>query len=63
MKKTFAVIAFFGVVAAFGARAFALAGEAESQPTEAGIRAVEAHWQQAFMNGDTTYLDALLVPD
>jgi hypothetical protein len=36
---------------------------AESQPTAAGIQAVEAHWTQAFIHGDTAYLDSLFAPN
>jgi hypothetical protein len=61
MKK-FALIASLAVLATFGAAASANAEDAESQPTEAGVRAVEAHWQKAFITGDTAYLEQLLVP-
>lgn len=35
----------------------------EAQPTVAGIQAVEAHWTQAFIHGDTAYLDGLFAPN
>ncbi len=35
----------------------------ESQPTVAGVAAIEAHWTQAFVHGDATYLQALLSDD
>jgi Domain of unknown function (DUF4440)/WD40-like Beta Propeller Repeat len=35
----------------------------ESQPDEAGIRAVEAHWTRAFIHGDTAYLEKLFAPN
>ncbi|MET0230392.1 MAG: nuclear transport factor 2 family protein [Rhodanobacteraceae bacterium] len=41
------------------------AGAAETPETERsveGVRAVEAHWQRAFLGGDAAYLDTLLDP-
>ena len=39
------------------------AGEAaETERSVEGVRAVEAHWQKAFLGGDAAYLEALLDP-
>ena len=41
------------------------AGAADAPETERsveGVRAVEAHWQKAFLGGDAAYLDSLLDP-
>lgn len=35
----------------------------EAQQNEAGVRAVEAHWTQAFLHGDTAFLTRLLAPN
>jgi hypothetical protein len=35
----------------------------ETKMTEAGIRAVEAHWVRAFLTGDEAYLNTLLDVD
>ena len=35
----------------------------EALMTEAGIKAVEAHWVRAFLTGDETYLNTLLDAD
>ena len=45
--------------------AIALANDAsaETQMSEAGVRAVEAHWVRAFLTGDETYLNTLLDAD
>jgi len=43
---------------------FAQAAEGdETQMTEAGIKAVEAHWVRAFLTGDEAYLNTLLDSD
>lgn len=34
----------------------------ETERSVDGVRTVEAHWQRAFLGGDTAYLDALLDP-
>jgi hypothetical protein len=34
----------------------------ETERSVEGVRAVEAHWQKAFVSGDTAYLEALLDP-
>ena len=41
----------------------AIAPDVEHQMTGAGVTAVEDHWNRAEIEGDTTYLDQLLVPD
>ena len=39
------------------------AGEAaETERSVEGVRAVEAHWQKAFLGGDAAYLETLLDP-
>jgi Domain of unknown function (DUF4440)/WD40-like Beta Propeller Repeat len=43
--------------------AAATSANVEAQPTEAGIRAVEAHWTHAFVHGDTAYLQTLFAPN
>lgn len=41
----------------------ALAADApETERSIEGVRAVEAHWQKAFLAGDATYLETLLDP-
>lgn len=45
------------------APALAAGGDGESAPTPAGLSAIEAHWQRAFLSGDQAYLNALLSPD
>lgn len=41
----------------------ALAAEVpETERSMAGVRAVEAHWQRAFLAGDSAYLETLLDP-
>jgi Domain of unknown function (DUF4440) len=42
--------------------AFAADEVDETTMTVAGVRAVEDHWTQAFLSGDSAYLDALLDP-
>lgn len=43
------------------AAASAFAAEApETERSIEGVRAVEAHWQRAFLSGDAVYLDSLL---
>lgn len=53
--------------AAFGALLASSAAIAADAPETArsveGVRAVEAHWQRAFLAGDAAYLDALLDAD
>jgi ketosteroid isomerase-like protein len=51
-----------GLYIALCAQTFA-AGLPETAPTAAGVRAVEAHWTEAFLGGDETYLAALLDDD
>lgn len=34
----------------------------ETERSIDGVRAVEAHWQRAFLGGDTAYLETLLDP-
>jgi len=34
----------------------------ETERSVEGVRAVEAHWQKAFLGGDAAYLDTLLDP-
>jgi ketosteroid isomerase-like protein len=42
----------------------ALAGVSpENEKSAEGVRAVEAHWTQAFLTGDADYLGVLLDPD
>lgn len=41
----------------------ALADSAETQMSEEGIKAVEAHWVRAFLTGDEAYLNTLLDND
>lgn len=41
----------------------AQAADAEAERSEAGIRAVEAHWVRAFLTGDSAYLQTLLDDD
>ena len=41
----------------------AIADTAETQPTVAGVAAVEAHWTRAFHTGDAAYLQRLLTDD
>jgi hypothetical protein len=38
------------------------AGAPETERSVEGVRAVEAHWQKAFLGGDAAYLEALLDP-
>lgn len=35
----------------------------ETQPTEAGVMAVDNHWSLAEMTGDTAWLDQMLLPE
>jgi hypothetical protein len=57
MSKTFLTIAL--LAAAGSAHA---ADAPETARSVEGVRAVEAHWQKAFLSGDAAYLDALLDP-
>jgi hypothetical protein len=41
----------------------AIADSTETQPTVAGVAAVEAHWLKAFQTGDAAYLQQLLTDD
>jgi hypothetical protein len=54
---------FMAVLLATTVSACAHAADApETEPSVAGVRAAEAHWQQAFLGGDAAYLEALLDP-
>jgi len=54
-------IVMFGLVAA-GACA-AHASPLENEKSEAGVQAVERHWSEAFVGGDSAYLNELLTED
>ena len=57
MSKTCLMI---GLMAALGP---AYAEDApETERSVEGVRAVEAHWQKAFLSGDAAYLETLLDP-
>ena len=57
MSKTCLMI---GLMAALGP---AYAADApETERSVEGVRAVEAHWQKAFLSGDAAYLETLLDP-
>jgi hypothetical protein len=60
MFKTTVFAAAISLLVLGAARA---APDAEHQRNEAGVRAVEAHWLEAFLSGDEAYLGALLDPD
>ncbi len=52
-----------GCLFAAGSATVALAaGAPETERSIEGVRAVEAHWQKAFLSGDAAYLETLLDP-
>ena len=57
MSKTCLMV---GLIVAAGP-AFA-ADAPETERSVEGVRAVEAHWQKAFLGGDAAYLETLLDP-
>ena len=57
MSKTCLMICLLAVLG----RSYA-AEAPETERSVEGVRAVEAHWQKAFLSGDAAYLESLLDP-
>jgi hypothetical protein len=57
MSKTRLMVCLLAVVGSANA-----ADAPETERSVEGVRAVEAHWQKAFLGGDAAYLETLLDP-
>lgn len=57
------VLPAIAVIGPASAAADAGAKTNEAANTAAAVRAVDQHWLEAEMNGDTAWLDAMLMPD